>query len=94
MSFPLSLSTLPSLYTFIMGERSMAISAAGSVESMGREKVQKNIDGLCLVCRRRRKDNGAKKYVEMKTRFVQTRLVPIQDHLWNLHRRFPVDILK
>ena len=69
MSFPLSLSTLPSLYTFIVGERSMAISAAGSVEYMGREKVPKNIDGLCLVCRRRRKDNGAKKYVEMKTRF-------------------------
>ena len=25
---------------------------------------------------------------------VQTRLVPILDHLWNLCRRFPVDILK
>ena len=25
---------------------------------------------------------------------VQTRLVPIQVHLWNLRRRFPVDILK
>ncbi|KAH9801898.1 hypothetical protein KPL71_001196 [Citrus sinensis] len=29
-----------------------------------------------------------------KKPIVQTRLVPIQDHLWNLRRRFPVNMLK
>ena len=64
----------------------MAISAAGSVESMCREKVQKNIDGLCLFSRRRRKENGAEKHAEMKTRFGMWKAARV-DNVYNLKNK-------